>query len=62
VAPKKVVALTSFVFEHDGGTTVVHAGDVFTPTHAVVKGRRELFESEVSPNAVTTEPGGKRSR
>jgi HK97 family phage major capsid protein len=47
VMAKAVRAITSFVFEHDGTTVVVHAGDVFASTHAAVKNRRELFESEV---------------
>ena len=45
---KAVRATTSFVFEHDGTTVVVHDGDVFAPTHAAVKKHRELFEFEVS--------------
>lgn len=44
---KAVRAITSFVFEHDGAAVVVHGGDVFAPTHAAVKARGELFESEV---------------
>jgi hypothetical protein len=47
MAAKAVRATTSFVFEHDGATVVVHAGDLFASTHAAVKNSRELFESEV---------------
>jgi len=57
---KAVRETTSFAVEVDGATFVVHEGDVFTPTHAVVKKHRELFESEVPTERATAAP--KRQR
>jgi hypothetical protein len=46
-APAKVQATTSFVSEHGGVTYVVHAGDVFARSAAIVKSHPELFEPVV---------------
>jgi hypothetical protein len=45
VAARKepVVAVTSFVVEVKGQEVFVHAGDAFSPSSPVVRGRAELF-------------------
>jgi hypothetical protein len=50
----RVRATTSFVYEVKGEQVVVHAGDVFASTHAVVKTHPELFGT---PEQATAAPG-----
>jgi hypothetical protein len=42
--PNKVRALESFTCDVDGDPTVIHAGEVVSSRHAVVKGREAMFE------------------
>ena len=58
----RVQATTSFVFENDGTTVDVHAGDVSTSTNAAVKKHRELFESKVQVEGPTEASGEKTQR
>jgi hypothetical protein len=58
----RVRATTSFAFEHDGTTIVVHAGDGFASTHPAVKKHRELFTPETATAAPGERPRTRRGR